>query len=361
MRLLEESKLSGLLLSSKIVMAPLTRKRSTKEHVPVPIMAEYYAQRSSAGLIIAEGSSPSPNGAGYANMPGLYNEEQKEAWIPITKAVHKKGGKIFLQVMHTGRVGHSNNLDHGAEVLGPSSIRQEGEISTYDNDKQPYTVPRAMTIDEIKTSIDEFRRCSELAIEAGFDGVEIHSAHGYLPNQFLNQSSNTRTDEYGGEIKNRIRFLLEVIKSSCSAIGSEKVALRISPFSYADTKENPSELFRVYNALIEELNSLDLAYLHLSHMGEPYPEKFKLWKELRSNYNGTLMLCGDFTKESAEKTLLDNEADLIAFGRDFIANPDLVERFKNEWPLAIRDRSNWYTLGNKGLTDYPFFKEFKNQ
>jgi N-ethylmaleimide reductase len=357
MKLLEPYVLSGLLLSSKIIMAPLTRRRSTRTHVPVPIMVEYYAQRSSAGLIIAEGCSPSSNGAGYANMPGLYNEEQKEAWKPITKAVHDKGGKIFLQVMHTGRVGHSNNLDQGAEILGASAIGQEGEISTYDLDKQPYTVPRAMTLAEIKVAIEEFTACSILAIEAGFDGVELHSAHGYLPNQFINKSSNTRTDEYGGDIANRLRFLLEVIKSSCQAIGSDKVGLRISPFSYADTKENPEELFRVYHRLINELNQLDLAYLHLSHMGEADPEKFKLWEELRTNYNGTVMLCGDFTKDTAEKALQDNEADLIAFGRDFIANPDLVERFKNNWSLAIRDNTNWYTLGTKGLTDFPFYKE----
>ena len=360
MKLLDQFNLSGLSLSSKVIMAPLTRRRCTRTHVPVSIMVDYYAQRASAGLIIAEGCSPSVNGAGYANMPGLYNDAQKEAWIPITKAVHDKGGKIYLQVMHTGRVGHTNNLDDGADILGPSAIAQEGELSTYDFDKQPYTVPRAMTIAEIKTSVEEFANCCKLAIEAGFDGVELHSAHGYLPNQFLNEASNTRTDEYGGSIENRMRFLLEVIKSSCQAIGSDKVALRVSPFSYADTKEKPTELFSIYNALINELNQLDLAYLHLSHMGDPDPEKFKLWKELRANYNGTVMLCGDFTKEKAEEALQNDAADLIAFGRDFIANPDLVERFKNDWPLADQDRTNWYTLGEKGLTDFPVYKEAVN-
>jgi N-ethylmaleimide reductase len=357
MQLLEQYKLSGLTLSSKVIMAPLTRRRSTRTHIPVPIMVEYYAQRSSAGLIIAEGCSPSSNGAGYANMPGLYNQEQKEAWKPITKSVHDKGGKIYLQVMHTGRVGHSNNLDTGSEILAPSAIGQVGELSTYDFGKQPYTVPRAMTLADIKTSIDEFSNCSRLAIEAGFDGVEVHSAHGYLPNQFINESSNSRKDEYGGSVENRLRFLLEVIKSSCETIGSDKVGLRISPFSYADTKEKPEELFSVYNTLIKELNQLDLAYLHLSHMGDPDPEKFKLWKELRTQYKGTVILCGDFTKESAEEVLQKNEADLIAFGRDFIANPDLVERFKNDWPLTVRDNTNWYTLGEKGLTDFSFYNE----
>ena len=358
MKLLDKFNLSGLSLSSKVIMAPLTRRRSTRTHVPDPIMVKYYEQRASAGLIIAEGSSPSANGAGYANMPGLYNEEQKKAWIPITKAVHDKGGKIYLQVMHTGRVGHINNLDKGSEILAPSAIKQEGEVGTYDFDKQPYTTPRAMTLAEIKTAIDEFTNCCKLAIAAGFDGVEIHGAHGYLPNQFFNETSNTRTDEYGGDIENRLRFLFAILKDCCQAIGSDKVALRISPFSYADTKENPATLFSLYKTLIKELNSFDISYLHLSHMGEPYPEKFKLWKELRANYKGTLMLCGDFTKDTAAEALQNNEADLIAFGRDFIANPDLVERFKNQWPLAIRDCTNWYALGNKGLTDYPFFKEY---
>jgi N-ethylmaleimide reductase len=357
MELFKQFKLQGLSLTSKVAMAPLTRRRSTRLHVPDSVMISYYAQRASAGLIIAEGTSPSPNGAGYANMPGLYNDEQMLAWKPVTKAVHEKGGKIFLQVMHTGRVGHINNLDTGGEILAPSAIAQEGELSTYDFGSRPYSNPKEMTFDDIRNAVDEFEHCCLLAVEAGFDGVEIHGAHGYLPNQFFNRSSNIRNDEYGGSIENRIRFLLEVIECSCKVIGSDKVALRISPFSYADTKEKPEDLFDLYNKLIGELNQFDLAYLHLSHMGEPYPEKFKLWKELRSNYNGNLMLCGDFTKESAEKALINDEADLIAFGRDFIANPDLVERLKNDWPLTSRDRTNWYTLGSKGLTDYPFFNE----
>jgi N-ethylmaleimide reductase len=318
-------------------------------------MITYYAQRVSAGLIIAEGTSPSPNGAGYANMPGLYNYQQMLAWQPITTAVHEKGGKIFLQIMHTGRVGHMNNLDSGGEILAPSAIAQDGELSTYDFGSQAYSNPKEMTINDIKNTIDEFENCCLLAIDAGFDGVEIHGAHGYLPNQFFNKSSNYRKDNYGGSIENRIRFLLEVIERSCKAIGSDKVALRISPFSYADIKEDSKDLFDIHNHLIGELNQFDLAYLHLSHMGDPIPEKFKLWKELRLNYNGNLMLCGDFTKDSAEKTLLNDEADLIAFGRDFIANPDLVERLKNDWPLSERDRKNWYTIGSKGLTDYPFY------
>lgn len=356
MKLIESFNLSGLPLSSKIIMAPLTRRRSTRNHIPTGMMIDYYAQRASAGLIIAEGCSPSINGAGYANMPGLYNEKQKEAWKKITKAVHDKDGKIFLQVMHTGRVGHINNLDKGGEVIAPSAITQEGVLSIYDeNDKQPYTLPKEMSIKDINFTVEEYVICAKQAIEAGFDGVEIHAAHGYLPNQFLNQSSNVRQDEYGGSIENRMRFLLAIVKGSVEAVGANKVSLRISPFSYADEKENTNELFQLYQTLILNLNEFKLAYLHLSHMGQPHPEKFKLWKELREIYKGTLMLCGDFTKESAEIALKNKDADLIAFGRDFIANPDLVERFINNWPLTKRDRTNWYTDGKKGLTDYSFY------
>lgn len=353
MKLFEAFKLNGLQLSSRIAMAPLTRRRCTNAHDPVDIMQTYYAQRAGAGLIIAEGTSPSPNGVGYANMPGLYSSKQMELWKSITQDVHDAGGKIVLQVMHTGRIGHSNNLPKGAHILAPSAIAQHGEISTYDFGKVTYPVPKEMTSAEIQTAIKEFANCAKLSIEAGFDGIEIHSAHGYLPNQFLNQSSNKREDEYGGSQENRMRFLLDVIDACSKEIGSEKVGLRISPFSYADSQEDETELIALYSLLVQRLNGMNLSYLHLSHMGEAAPVKFKLWKKLRSIYSGNLMLCGDFTKETAEQALQNGDADLIAFGRDFIANPDLVDRFKNDWPLAERDRTHWYTLGPKGLIDFP--------
>lgn len=359
MKLLSPVKFSELELSSRVVMAPLTRRRATRDHNPVDIMTTYYEQRAGAGLIIAEGTSPSPNGVGYSNMPGLYNQEQVEDWKKITKAVHSKGGKIVLQIMHTGRVSHSNNLPENAVVLGPSAITQKGETSTYDFEKQPYSIPKEMTTTEVKSTIDEYTKSAKLAILAGFDGIEIHSAHGYLPNQFLNQSSNARSDIYGGSQENRMRFLLEVLKGSIEAIGSEKVSLRISPFSYADSEENQTELTTLYIKLVEELNQLNLLYLHLSHMGEPDPIKFKLWKKIRSIFSGTLMLCGDFTRDTAEKTIQNGDADLIAFGRDFIANPDLVDRFKNDWPLETRNRSYWYTQGAGGLIDYPKYNPLK--
>ena len=355
MKLFDPFNLKGLELSSRIAMAPLTRRRANRAHDPVDCMATYYAQRAGSGLIIAEGTSPSPNGVGYSNMPGLYSTKQVELWKDITDSVHNAGGKIVLQIMHTGRIGHSNNLPDGAHVLGPSAIAQKGETTTYDYGKQPFPIPMEMTTVEVQTAVHEFATCAKLAMQAGFDGLEIHGAHGYLPNQFLNQSSNKRIDQYGGSRENRIRFLLEVIQASIESIGPEKVAVRISPFSYADIDEDQEELIALYSMLTEELNHLNLSYLHLSHMGDPEPVKFELWKKLRTIYSGNLMLCGDFTKDSAERALQNGDADLIAFGRDFISNPDLVDRLKNNWPLAERDRTHWYTQGPEGLIDYPVY------
>ncbi len=352
MKLFNSFNLSGLELSSRIVMAPLTRRRATTNNVPVNIMAEYYGQRASAGLIIAEGTSPSPNGVGYCNMPALYNKEQMNAWKPITKTVHDNGGKIFLQVMHAGRVGHVNNLPSGAKLFGPSAIAQVGDVATYNYGRQKYSIPVSMSLADIDNAVEEFTNCSILAIEAGFDGVEIHGAHGYLPNQFLNQSSNFRNDAYGGSLYHRLRFLNRIIDSTAAEIGPNKVSLRISPFSYADVDENPIKLRKLYLELVANLNSKKLAYLHLSHMGEAVSEKFELWKEIRTLYSGVLMLCGDYTKEKAEQAIQNGDADLIAFGRDYIANPDLVERLKNNWELRERDKAFWYTNSAEGYIDY---------
>jgi N-ethylmaleimide reductase len=342
-------------------MAPLTRCRAIDKNIPNPLMAEYYGQRAGAGLIIAEGTSPSPNGLGYRNIPGLFNDYQLKGWSQISDVVKENNGKIFVQLMHTGRIGHNNNLPEGAQLVGPSAIAQPGEISTYDYGKQPYPVPIAMTTEMIKTTIEEFAHSSKLAVAAGLDGVEIHCAHGYLPNQFINTASNQRLDEYGGTIENRCRFVLEVLKECCQAIGADKVGIRISPFSYADVNELDEDLIAVYHYLINELNAFDLAYLHLSHMGEPHPKKFKLFKSLRDKFHGPLINCGDYTKETAEEALQNNECDMVAFGRDYIANPDLVDRFKNNWELAKRENSLWYGDGSEGYTDYPFYKALTKQ
>ena len=354
--LLAPYQLGDILLKNKMVMAPLTRCRAVEQNTPNDLMATYYGQRASAGLIISEGTSPSPDGLGYANIPGIYSDEQALKWQVSTKAVHDKGGKIFLQMMHTGRIAHSNNLPKGGKVVGPSPIPQIGQISTYTMGKQGYPVPHAMTKSDISKTIKEYVDAAKLSIQAGFDGVEIHCAHGYLPNQFINTASNQRSDEYGGSIENRCRFVLEVAEQMVDAIGANKVGIRISPFSYADTQEDPELVKETYPYLCEQLNKLGLVYLHLSHMGEALPIKFNLWKELRKAFKNTLIICGDFTQESAEKALAEKEADLIAFGRDFIANPDLAERFQNGWPLAERNREEWYKQGALGYTDYPFYK-----
>ncbi len=354
--LFDTYQLGNITLNNSIAMAPLTRCRAIDNNIPNPLMATYYGQRAGAGLIIAEGTSPSPDGLGYTNIPGMFNEQHVATWKLSTEAVHSKGGKIFLQLMHTGRIAHADNLPEGARVVGASAIAQPGEISTYNLGKQPYPTPHAMSTEEVKACIEEFVQSAKYSMAAGFDGVEIHCAHGYLPNQFINTASNQRTDEYGGSIENRCRFVLEIVQGMIAAIGAEKVGIRISPFSYADTKETPALVNETYQYLAQQLNSLGLVYVHLSHMGEANPAKFELWKSLRALYKGTLIICGDFTLETAQEAITQNRADLIAFGRDFIGNPDLVERFKNGWPLAERNRNGWYGMDGKGYTDYPFYQ-----
>jgi len=355
--LFEPYNLGEIKLKNRIIMAPLTRCRAIHNNLPNDWMVEYYKQRASAGLIITEGSSPSPNGLGYTNIPGCFNAQHVEGWKKVTDAVHEKNGKIFFQMMHTGRIAHSDNLPEGGEVIGASAIPQKGQISTYNLDKQDYPTPKALTTDEVKSTIQEFVESAKMCREAGFDGVEIHSAHGYLPNQFINTASNQRTDEYGESIENRCRFLLEITTQMAEAIGPNQVGIRISPYSYADTEESPEILDKTYLYLVEEINKRNIAYLHLSHMGEADERKFRLWEEIRNLYNGTIILCGDFTKEAAVKTLNEDQADLVAFGRDYIGNPDLVERFKYGYPLAERNREKWYGQSEVGYTDYPFYQE----
>ncbi len=358
MNLFEKNTLSNTLLelSSRVVMAPLTRCRAINGNIPNKIMAEYYAQRASAGLIITEGTSPSPNGLGYTNIPGMYSKEHVDGWKKTTQAVHEKGGKIFLQMMHTGRIGHTENLPENAILPGPSAIAMKGEIKTYSLSRKAYPVPVEMDGELIQSTIEEYVQSAKMCMEAGFDGIEIHGAHGYLPNQFINTASNQRTDQYGGNMENRCRFMLEVMRACTEAIGADKVGLRISPFSYADVEEDAQDLITLYTYLVKELDQMNLAYLHLSHMGEPTPVKFELWKSLRQIFKGSLIICGDFTKEEAQKALTNGDADLIAFGRDYIANPDLVERMKNDWPIEPQDRTHWYSWEAKGYNDYAAYK-----
>jgi N-ethylmaleimide reductase len=345
----------SLQLSNRTVMAPLTRSRATTEHTPNELMATYYGQRATAGLIISEGTSPSPNGLGYPRIPGIYNASQVDAWKATTKTVHDQGGTIFVQLMHCGRVAHVANLPEGAEVLGPSDIACPGEMFTDSRGMQPHTAPRAMTEADIATAVAEYVTAAELAVEAGFDGIELHAANGYLIEQFLNPLVNLRSDGYGGSMEARNRFALEIARATVAAIGSDRVGIRLSPYGvFNGTGEFP-EVQAQYLALTQGLSSTGLLYVHLvdhSSMGAPtVPADFKL--ELRAEFDGLFILSGGFDHATAEQALLEKRGDLIAFGRPFLANPDLVERMRKDAPLNEPDTETFYVPGEKGYTDYP--------
>ena len=348
-------KTSSLQLSNRIVMSPLTRSRASQDNIPSALMAEHYSQRATAGLIITEGTSPSPNGLGYPRIPGLFNAAQVAGWKLVTDAVHSKGGKIFVQLMHTGRVTHIANLPTGAEVLGPSTDLCPGEMFTDSLGMQPHSTPRAMTQADITAAVDEYVQSAKLAIEAGFDGVELHAANGYLIEQFLNANVNKRTDGYGGSIEGRNRFALEIARATASAIGAYKVGIRVSPHGVLGGTGTFPEVDAQYLSLTEALSSLELAYIHVldhSALGTPpVPEETK--KALRTAFKGAFILTGGFDHTNAEAALTEGRADLIAFGRPFIANPDLVARMRSGAAFNALDMSTFYTPGPKGYTDYP--------
>ena len=353
--LFETFSLRSLQLANRMVMAPLTRNRATPQHTPDELMATYYGQRATAGLIITEGTSPSPNGLGYPRIPGLCNAVQAHAWKATTTAVHEQGGKIFVQFMHCGRVAHVDNLPAGAEVLGPGTTVCPGEMYTDTRGLQPHSPPRAMTSDDIAHVIDEHVAAAKLAVDAGFDGVELHGANGYLIEQFLNPLVNQRTDGYGGSNERRNRLALEIARATVAAIGRDRVGIRLSPYGvFNGTAEFP-EVQAQYLELVHSLSALGLLYLHLvdhSSMGAPpVPADFKL--KLRAGFDGLFILSGGFDHASAEQALLDKRGDLIAFGRPFLANPDLVARMRAGAPLNAPDAATFYTPGAKGYTDYP--------
>ncbi len=354
--LFEHFKLENTTLQNRAVMAPMTRSRADQNHVPTPIMAEYYEQRAGAGLIITEGTAPSPNGAGYPRIPGIYNQEQVEAWKPVTQGVHAKGGKIFIQLMHTGRVSHPLNLPNGAEVLAPSAIAPAStEMYTDQEGSKSIPAPREMTKGDITHAIEEYVQAAKYAIEAGFDGVELHGANGYLIEQFINPESNRRTDEYGGAIEGRSKFALEVAAKTANAIGPEKVGIRLSPggaFNDINPFDGQDETFEFIATKLGELN---LAYIHLvdhSAMGTPeVPRELK--EKIRDAFGRTIIISGGYNRDTAEKDLNDGLGHLVAFGRPFISNPDLVDRMKKGTELKDPDFDTFYTPGEKGYTDYP--------
>jgi N-ethylmaleimide reductase len=356
MKLFETYKLGNIELKNHFVMAPMTRSRAIG-NIPNKLMAEYYGQRAGAGLIVTEGTTPSPNGLGYARIPGIYSKEQVEGWKLITDAVHKKGGKIFLQLMHTGRIGHAANLPEGAKIIAPSAIKASGQMWTDTQGMQDHTEPVALTSEEIISTKEEYVKAAKNAIEAGFEGIELHGANGYLLEQFISPHSNKRDDEYGGSIENRCRFVLEVAKGCVEAIGKERVAIRLSPYGAFNDMPSYPEIEETYKYLSGELNKTGLLYIHLvDHSSMGAPEVPKRIKEIvRSEFKNTLILSGGFDLESAEAELEKGTADLVAFGKPFINNPDYVERLKNGYPLnPVLNMEAFYTADEKGYTDYPF-------
>jgi N-ethylmaleimide reductase len=358
-KLLSAYKLGQIDLKNRIVMSPMTRSRAIG-NVPNELMEEYYRQRSGAGLIITEGTSPSPNGLGYSRIPGIFSERQVEGWKKITSAVHKNGGKIFLQFMHTGRIGHALNLPEGGRVLAPSAVKAAGKMWTDSKQLQDFPVPEEMTSNDIIQTKQEFVNAAKNSIFAGFDGVELHGANGYLLEQFLSPVSNKRTDNYGGSIENRCRFVLEVAGAVADAIGKGKTGIRLSPYGVASDMPHYPEIDATYKYLTEKLSKIGIAYIHIvdhSPMGAPVvPRELKTM--IRKNFKNSIILSGGYDLEKAENDLQNGLGDLVAFGRPFINNPDLVDRFRNGWPLSKElDTSLFYSPGEKGYTDYPIYKK----
>jgi N-ethylmaleimide reductase len=357
-KLFTPEKVGVMEVRNRVVMAPMTRCRAIG-NVPNDLIAEYYKQRSGAGLIITEGTSPSPNGLGYARIPGIFSKQQIEGWKKITSAVHQNGGKIFVQLMHTGRISHSLNLPEGAEVLAPSAVKPAGQMWTDSAMMKDFPTPKAMSTEDLVKTKTEFVTATKNALEAGFDGVELHSANGYLLEQFLSPVSNIRSDNYGGSIENRCRFVLEVASAVADSIGKGKTAIRLSPYGVASDMPHYPEIDATYDYLSKQLNQLGIAYIHLvdhSAMGAP-TVPLELKKLIRNNFKNTIILAGGYEKERAESDLQSGLGDLVAFGRPFINNPDLVARMQNDQTLCeALNMDQFYTADEKGYTDYPTFQ-----
>jgi N-ethylmaleimide reductase len=352
-KLFSPAQLGTITLSNHIAMAPMTRSRAIN-NLPNDLIVTYYEQRASAGLLITEGVAPSANGVGYARIPGIYSAEQVAAWKKVTDAVHAKGGKIFIQLMHTGRVSHSANMPAGSKIIAPSAVGLKGQIWTDTEGMQDYPVPAAMTLDEIQATKQEYVQASLNAIEAGFDGVELHAANGYLLDQFLNTQSNIRTDEYGGGIEGRAKFVLETAKAVVEAIGKEKVGIRVSPYGVFNDTELFDTIDTDYQYLAEKLNDLGLVYVHIVNhesMGAPAVSPVVI-NNIREAFKGTLILSGGYDTARAEADLASGIADLIAIGRPFISNPTLVEKLQTGQELTPPKYDLFYTAGAEGFTDY---------
>lgn len=338
-------------LNNRILYAPMTRSRANDEGVQPDFVAEYYGQRATAGLLITEATNVSAMAKGYVRTPGIYTDEQIASWRKVTERVHAEGGKIFLQIFHTGRIALPDLLPENAQPVAPSAVAAAGQNYT-DAGMKDFVVPRPLETDEVKSIVKDFATAARNAIEAGFDGVEIHGANGYLIQQFLSTNVNLRTDEYGGSVENRSRFLLEIVDAIVAEIGWERTGLRLSPGGeFNDIKESDAE--ELYDYVIAELNKRKLAYLHIGTF-----DQNRDWHPIiRPKYDGIYLAGVGFDKERGERTLAEGGADAIVYGKLFLANPDLPERFRRNASLNEWDESTFYTPGEKGYTDYPTLEQ----
>ena len=362
-KLFESFDLKSLTLNNRIVMAPMTRCRASEDDIPTPLMASYYAQRATAGLIITEGTPVSPQARGYLWTPGIYTDEQIEGWRQVSSAVHEADGKIFMQIWHVGRISHPSLLPDGSIPEGPTDELYEDTVCfAYDEDGNPGNVPtsqpKALDSDGIAHIKDTFVQAARNALDAGMDGVEIHGANGYLFDEFLNSIVNTRTDVYGGSVENRCRLLLETVDAVTEAIDADKTGVRISPNGRFNAIPEDPEMEATFLYLAQQLDKRDIAYLHLNDQatfGLPaIPDGFI--PKIRAAFHGPLMLCGGYDANRAQNAIDDGIADLVAFGVPYLANPDLPARLENGWPLNEADQNTFYGGGEEGYTDYPIYQ-----
>ncbi|HEV7601675.1 MAG TPA: alkene reductase [Bradyrhizobium sp.] len=356
-KLFEPYKLGPLTLPNRLVMAPLTRNRAVAGMVPNPLAVEYYGQRASAGLLITEASQVSQQGQGYQDTPGIYSKEQVAGWRKVTDRVHERGGRIFIQIWHVGRISHTSLQPDGGAPVAPSALK--AKTKTFVNGTfADVSEPRAVTLEEIPGIIESFRRGAANAVEAGFDGVEIHGANGYLLDQFAKDGTNKRTDAYGGGIENRARLMLEVSKVVAAEAGPERTGIRISPVTPANDVSD-SEPQPLFEHIVDHLNALKLTYIHVVEGATGGPRDIAPfdYASLRKRFTGAYIANNGYDFELANKVLEAGEADLIAFGKPFLANPDLVERLKRGAPLNAPDKATFYGGGAEGYTDYPVLNE----
>lgn len=350
--LLSPVTVKSLSLRNRVVMAPMTRSRALG-NVPNALMASYYAARADAGLIVSEGTAPVADGLGYARIPGAFSDEQAAGWAQVADAVHQRGGLLFVQLMHTGRVGHAANLPPGARVVAPSAIAAPGQMWTDGAGMQPHPVPEAMDEAAIEAALEGFAAAARRLRAAGVDGVELHGANGYLIEQFLNTASNQRDDRWGGDVQGRIRFAVEAARRTVAAIGADRVGMRLSPYGVSCGMAPDADTDAVYRALAAELGKLGLLYLHVvdhSAMGAPaVPPTVKA--SIREAFGGPVILAGGFDRAQAEAELAAGRATLVAFGRPFLGNPDLVSKLASGAPLAGFDFAYAYTPGAQGYTE----------